>query len=316
VRVCFASLELNRGCVDACRNAAAVLGGIWAAIPDDGALPAALLDAELAIVSSWHPRYEALLDRDLPVVPRWHSPLLQSELGEEGRKLARLVTLLDDGAIPALAVSDPALATLLARDGVIAFPEVLDLREYAGIAARRLHGTNVSLFGAAHPRKNLFVQAAAFEQVRRARGGDDWTLHLNAQSFLQPGALEWLDAARIPFVDHGRPERAEYFALVAAMDAGLCASLSEGYCYVAADHVALGVPVVASPTVACLFHGEEPSRLRPDDVGEVAAALAHALSKRTELALRQRETLIARAEENAALARTALAQLLSRTRRR
>jgi glycosyltransferase involved in cell wall biosynthesis len=311
--VCFATYEGFDGCVQSCRNAAAVLGGTWALIPPDGEPPAAALDAELLVLSSWHERYEPILaQRDRPVVPRWHSTVLQSELCHEPWKMARILDLLDQGAVPGVAVSDPELRSALGRDGVVFVPEVLAESDYQGVAPARLRGVHVSLFGAAHGRKNILVQSAAFDRARRAAGAPGWTLHLNGQAFEDRGYERWLEVARIPYVDHGWLDRAAYLSLVAAMDAGLCATLSESYCYVAADHVALGVPIVASPTIACL--GDGPVRVRPDRVEDVADALSAALSSRSEIVAEQRRSLVAQARTNAGIARSALSAIEARAR--
>jgi glycosyltransferase involved in cell wall biosynthesis len=313
MRICFASAEGFDGCVTACRNSAAVLGGTWAASSPLGQAPE-VLAADLLILSSWHESYEALLaGRRAPTVLRWHSTVLQTEQGQEAAKIARVVQLLDRGAIAALAVDDPEFELVLGRDAVVYLPDVLDAGEYAGAAPVRLAGVNVSLFGADHWRKNLFVQSAAFNlaRVREARG-TPWTLHLAGQTDRDNGYAEWLQAARIPYVDHSWLNRREYLALAAAMDAGLCATLCESFGYAAADHVALGVPVVASPAIACL--GDEVARCRPDSVEAVAAALSSALADRSTVAARQRQSLACRARRNAEHARIGLAELVSRAR--
>ena len=94
------------------------------------------------------------------------------------------------------------------------------------------------------------------------------------------------------------------------MDVGLCATLSESYCYVSADHVALGVPVVASPAIACL--GDVEARVVPDDVGAVARGLLQTLEDRAGMARRQRQGLNEQARLNAERARAALHQIMTR----
>jgi hypothetical protein len=309
--VCFASDEGFAGCIYSCQNAARVLGGGWAIIPREGDPPPAVLDADLLFLSSWHPSYEALLARRHgPVVPRWHSPVLQAELGDEQAKVARIVELLDRGLVQAIAVSDPELVPALDREGVVFFPEVLDQSEYGRVNPAPLRGVHVSLFGSADRRKNLLGQSAAFQQARRHAGSAPWTLHLNGQSYDDPRYEAWLATARVPYVDHGWMERAEYLSLVAAMDAGLCASVSESYCYVAADHVTLGVPIVASPAITCL--GAAGPRARPERVGEIADQLGRALSARSQLAAEQRAGLVAQARSNAEAAQSALGAIESR----
>jgi glycosyltransferase involved in cell wall biosynthesis len=311
--VCFASLEGFDGCLTACRNAAAVLGATWATISRRDAPPPSVLECDLLVLSSWHARYEPILEgRYGPTAARWHSTVLQSELCEEAPKVARVVELADRGSLTALVVSDPEFVGVLARDSVVFMPEVLADGEYRRVTPARLASVNVSLFGAGHPRKNLFVQSAAFERARRAQGAAPWTLHLNGATIDDSRYDEWLRAARIPFVDHGWLERSDYLSLVAAMDAGLAATLCEGYCYVAADHVALGVPIVASPDIRCL--GGDFAGTRPDRVHDVAASLSFTLANRQAVALPQRQGLEKQARVNAAIARRALFELLERSR--
>lgn len=309
--ICFAAMEEFAGCIASCRHAAAVLGGVSAVIPREGALPAAVLQCDLLVLSSWDERYEEILDvRRGPIVPRFHAMIMETELVNEATKLARLVSLLDQGRIPALAVSDPAYLPLLRRNGVVFLPDVLDEREYRGVVPAPLLGVNVSLFGAAHLRKNILAQAAAFDRARRGTGAVRWTLHLNGQTVRHESYRLWLAATGIPFVDHGRLDRARYLALVAGMDAGLCASICESYCYVAADHVALDVPVVASPGIRCL--GEHGPRVAPNDLEALSAALAVAVRDRTIAAAAQRLGLLDHARRNRTAALAALGEIRAR----
>jgi hypothetical protein len=280
-----------------------VLGGTWAELDRKAPPPGSLLEADLLVLSSWDESYDRILElRASPTVLRWHSPVLQSELGQEAWKVTRVLELLDAGAVSALAVNDPSFVGVFARDGVVHLPDVLDTSEYDEVAPAVLGGVNVSLFGAGHWRKNVFVQSAAFEQARDGA----WTLHLNGQTANEAYA-DWLSAARVRYVDHGFLERGSYLSLVAAMDAGLCASLSESYCYVAADHVALGVPVITSPAISCLDGGTLEAAW-PADVDVVASRLAAACESPGELAAQQ-SSLFERARRNADVARAGLAAI-------
>ena len=94
-------------------------------------------------------------------------------------------------------------------------------------------------------------------------------------------------------------------ALIAGCDAGLAATLSESYGYLAAEHPQFGVPVVTSPAVRCADAGE----LVVADPGDVAA-LADALRRASgaDVTAAQR-SLQERAAANVAIARAALAGL-------
>ena len=111
----------------------------------------------------------------------------------------------------------------------------------------------------------------------------------------------------IDWRDHGRLARDDYLRLLASMNAGLAATLSESYGYVAAEHVLAGVPVVTAPGVACLPADE----LRVADPGD-PRALAHALIAAAGGGAGggQREALLARAGENEAVARAGLERIL------
>lgn len=303
-------MERFTGCVAACRSAAAVFGATWAAIPSQGPLPPEVFDAGLLVLSSWHRRYEAILDaRTGPVVPRCHGMVMETDLVGEGAKVARMVALLDAGRIPALAVSDPQYVAVLGRPHVVVFPDVLAPAEYDGVRPVPLMGVNMSLFGAPHARKNIFVQAAAFDRARHEVGVSRWTLHLNGQTMADEHYALWLETVRIPFVDHGYLERDRYLALVAAMDVGLCASLCESYCWVAVDHVALGVPVVVSAGVPSL--GAWPDRVPTDEVDAIARALTTTLAGRDRILAGQQASLRAQAANYEAQARRGLADLRS-----
>ncbi|HVS14844.1 MAG TPA: hypothetical protein VMV46_13025 [Thermoanaerobaculia bacterium] len=313
IDVCFASSSAFEGCLSSCRNAATVLGGSWTAIPRDGRTAATVFDSNLLVLSSWDDHYETILaQRRAPTVLRWHSAILQTELSHESAKLAAVVGLLEREAIPALAVNDPQLAAVLCRDGVVHLPDVLAESEYQQVAPIGLRGVNVSLFGAPHWRKNLFAQSAGFDRIRRAAERGECTLHLNGQSLADRGYEEWLATTRIPYVDHGPLDRPSYLSLVASMDAGLCASLSESYGYVAADHVALGVPVVISPAVACL--GPAPDGVPPGSVEALAQALSDALTDPAACVRSQRERLTVQARANASVAGAALTEIVQRVR--
>jgi glycosyltransferase involved in cell wall biosynthesis len=270
-----------------------------------------VIEAELLVLSGWTARYDTLLARRRgPTILRWHSALLQTELSDETWKLARIVELLDAGRILAVAANDPAVVLALRRDDVLWFPDVLDRREYAGVEAAALTGTNVSLFSDAHHRKNLLCQSAAFEAARRAAGDADWTLHLNGQSQRLPEFARWLERSGVRFVEHGYLVRGDYLALAAGMDAGLAATLSESYGYVAADHLELGVPVVVSSAVPCADAGEL-SVGNVSDVAELADRLTLALASPDHVEA-GRESLRARARLNLERAEAALTSLRER----
>jgi hypothetical protein len=286
--IAFASFEGFAGCVTSARHAAAVLGGSAHALAPGQPAP----ECDLLVLSSWHRSYEPLLDAAPRIVARWHSPLLQTELSADGWKLERLLELRAAGRIAAIACDDAGAAGAL---DAIHLPNVLAAAP--AVAPLELGGVNVSLLGEPYPRKNAMAQAAAF-----ARAADpDWTLHLAGHERHHA----WLSHLGIRFADHGRLAHDDVLALIAGCDAGLAATLSESYGYLAAEHLQLGTPVITSPAVKCAHTGEL-CVADPGDVAALAGALRQAIGADLAAA---RASLAERAAANAALARHALRQL-------
>lgn len=309
-RACFATSGKFSGCVTSCRHAAAVLGTDWAEL-DGPRVPAAVRPETLLVLSSWSEDYEQLLERhNGPVAARWHSPLLQTELSKEGWKLARILDLLATRRLAAVAVSDRGVAAALARPRLVLLPDVLDRAEFEHVRPAQLDGINVSLFGAAHGRKNVLAQTAAFAIASRtASDGKPWMLHLAGQTRRASGYRRWMELAGIAYIDHGTLPRHEYLALAAAMDASLAATVSESFGYVAAESVALGVPTVVSGAVACA-DGAELEVRDPGDVQDLARALRSAVSD-PQLSAAGRRSLSERAGTNAQQAAAGLNELLA-----
>ncbi len=303
----WASFEGFEGCLASATHSAAVLGGTTEALRPGSGPSGAWRSAGAVVLSSWHSSYEPLLDSGVRTVARWHSPLLQTELSEEGWKLARQLELLDAGRVAAVAVDDPALAAVLDRDGVVALPNVLDPSAVGEPRSAAVEGVAVSLFGEPRARKNLLAQSAAFALAAREASGS-WTLHLAGQTRRRAGYGRWLDLLGVKWTDHGFLPRPDYLALVAAMDACMTATLSESYGYVPAEHVLLGVPVVSGPAVACLPPGEL-TVADPGDATALAAALALAVGQGARAASTQRAALLARAADNEEAARAGLAEI-------
>ena len=290
--IVFASFDGFEGCVTSARHAAAVLGGTAVALREGERPPA----CDLLVLSGWRDSYLDLLDAAPRVVARFHSPLLQAELSEEGPAIERLLDLRADGRLHALAFDDQEAARAL---GGVHLPNVL--ADPPDVRPRALDGVNVTLLGESRPRKNVVVQAAAFAQV----AGADWTLHLTGRSDRYAGWLERLGVSSR--VDHGRLPHDELLALIAGCDAGLAATLSESYGYLAAEHLQLGVPVVTSAAVRCADAGDL-QVADPGSVDAVAAALSRAVG--ADISAAQR-SLRERAAANTAIARAALAALAS-----
>jgi hypothetical protein len=286
--IAFASFAGFAGCVTSARHAAAVLGGSAHPLAPGDEPP----DCDVLVLSSWHESYEPLLDRATRVVARWHSPLLQTELSDDQWKVERLLELRAAGRIAAIACNDAGAARAL---GAVHLPDVL--APAPGVEPRTLEGVNVTLLGEPYARKNVLTQAAAFARV----AGPDWTLHLAGRDRHH----DWLEYLGVRFVDHGRLEHEDVLALIAGADAGLAATLSESYGYLAAEHLQLGTPVVTSPAVKCADTGDL-CVADPGDVDALAGVLRAAIGADLTSASR---SLAERAAANEAIARAALAQL-------
>jgi glycosyltransferase involved in cell wall biosynthesis len=283
--IAFASFEGFAGCVTSARHAAAVLGGAAHALaPGDPPPP-----CDLLVLSSWHESYEPLLDATPRVVARWHSPLLQTELSAEQWKVERLLELRAAGRIAAIACDDAGTAHAL---GAVHLPNVL--APVAPVEARALDGINVTLLGEPYPRKNVLTQAAAFARAAQP----DWTLHLAGHERHR----EWLERLGLRFVVHGRLRHDDVLALIAGADAGLAATVSESYGYLAAEHLQLGTPVITSPAVKCADTGSL-CVADPGDVDALAQALQSAIGADLTAA---RRSLAERAAQNERVARAGL----------
>jgi glycosyltransferase involved in cell wall biosynthesis len=109
----------------------------------------------------------------------------------------------------------------------------------------------------------------------------------------------------VRFVVHGRLHHDDVLALIAGADAGLAATVSESYGYLAAEHLQLGTPVVTGPAVKCADTGSL-CVADPGDVEAIAQALRNAVGADVTSA---RRSLRERAAANEASARAALAEL-------
>jgi len=308
--VCFASLDRFHGGLAAARGLAGNLGASWAVIPHDGAAPPMATEADVLVVSSWCPRYEALFTECRGVVvPYWRSTALDAAGSGAPGELDAVMAHLGRGDVAAVAVEDEHLATVLARPGVVHLPPLPP--RLAPIAQpEQLTGVNVSLFGTGVAEQNLWAQVTAFGLLRRRTALAQFTLHLNGQTERHPWLSQWLGTLGAAYVDHGWLDRPRYHALVAGMDAGLCASLGRGYGYVAADHIGLGVPVVVSPGVTCL--GGEAPRTQPDDIEAISRALSDCVADRLATARAQRTAFEHRARGNLTGAMRARHDILAR----
>jgi glycosyltransferase involved in cell wall biosynthesis len=113
---------------------------------------------------------------------------------------------------------------------------------------------NVCCFGAIRPLKNNLLQAVAAIRYadeigvkmnfhvnggRNEQGGDNAMKNLKALFYATPHTL----------VTHPWASHDEFLSILRGMNLSLCVSLSETFCIVAADSIALGVPTVVSSEI-------------------------------------------------------------------
>jgi hypothetical protein len=117
------------------------------------------------------------------------------------------------------------------------------------------HILNVGCFGAIRPMKNQLMQALA--AIRYAELHDKFLVfHINASRVEQNGepVLENIRALfkytpNTFLVEHSWLNQKNFHDLLQTMDLNMCVSLSETFCIVAAESVALNVPLVCSEEV-------------------------------------------------------------------
>lgn len=115
---------------------------------------------------------------------------------------------------------------------------------------------HIGCFGAIRPLKNQLIQAMAAIRYADLQGKQLY-FHINASRV--EGGAEVLKNIRALFyqtghnlVEHEWMNHEHFRETLAEMDISLCVSLSESFCLVAAESVALGVPLVASHAIRWL----------------------------------------------------------------
>lgn len=139
-------------------------------------------------------------------------------------------------------------------------------------------GLDVGCFGAIRPMKNQLQQALA---AMRYAGPCNYQIrfHINGNRVEQgDNVLRNLRAAfrgsRHSLIEHAWVDHKDFIDLVGAMDINLCVSLSESFCIVAADSVALGIPTVGSPEIDWMVRK---SKADPTDAVSIVNAMYDAL---------------------------------------
>lgn len=157
-----------------------------------------------------------------------------------------------------------------AKDWVDWFRLTLDPHVVKRIQLEHKDGVvlNVACFGSIRPLKNNLIQAVG---ALRYADSEGVILHFHINGERTEGGDNVLKNLRALFVntkhaliEHPWMEHGPFLRVLSWMDVSLCVSLSETFCIVAADSIAVGVPTVVSSEVnwASVFAMADPTNSR------------------------------------------------------
>jgi len=207
---------------------------------------------DIVLFGGWSPVYAHIMhelrNTGIRFGVYWTSSGGQTDMSEEMPKLAHI---LRDPGIDHLVFSSPGLAEGLQAAGrqVWNLPVTLTIPESLPDAPsgsrREDRALAISLFcpPAEYRRKNILNCLLALSETV-----GQFKLYVNGLSEY-PAYRTMLDELQVVYQDLGWMERATYEDFLWSLDLGLQVSFAESYDYVAAEHIARGVPVVASPMV-------------------------------------------------------------------
>ena len=275
----------------------------------------------LLIFGGWSPVYarllEALRDEPIGLAVYWTSSPGQTDMSREVEKLA---AVLAERRIDYLLFCSPAFAEALAEGGRAHYlPPTLEVPAPGRRMPSEPGGAlTITLFCAApeYRRKNVMNCLLALAGLR-----GEYRLLLNGLS-LDPDYRAFLDPLGLRYEERGWMERREYEATVATAGLGLQVSFAESYCYVAAEHLIEGVPVIGSPMVPVFERLSPEVRRRlvvaaPEHPLEIRQKVQFFLDRpaaRAEIGERARAELAAASSRDAQAARSLLAALIGRGR--
>ena len=207
--------------------------------------------AEDAVMfGAWHPNYSIAIRRCKAKRKylHWASPLLQTELaGVEVEYLSTIFKLLDRKILNGLWVIDMGIYDTCQHlgDNIYYAPAPFDpkhLRSYCKSVSDR---SEIMFFTVFHNRqKNPLVQFAAAKLAQKER---PFTLYVNG---LTPSQTAFVDMLQLKYCDLHFLPTVDYFEWLSTAKLGLQVSASEAFSYVAAEILALGVPLIMSPVIA------------------------------------------------------------------
>lgn len=165
-----------------------------------------------------------------------------------------------------------AFAHIVSRGKLVYLPNYFPIEEQRSKPERSKHCLNVASFGAIRPLKNQLIQALAAIQYADETGQ---ALHFHINSTRVEGGSEVLKNLRAIFrhskhhlIEHIWHDHRAFQAVLERMDVSMCVSLSETFCIVAADSVALGVPLVCSSEVPWASKGSIVNATDAKDIAE------------------------------------------------
>jgi glycosyltransferase involved in cell wall biosynthesis len=256
------------------------------------------------IFGSWNPVYERFM-RSLSCrfAVYWTSSPGQVEISEEAETLARL---LQDKRVGArLFLSEPLAAGLAGQH----LPATLAQTTPMPRVSESPPGLSLFCSPSEYRRKNVLNVLLGLAEVRQP-----YRLHVNGMGShpLYCGLLEG-----IAHVDHGWMTSEQYRSVMAGIDLGLQVSFSESFSYVVAEHIAQGVPVVASPMVPVV--GRMSAGIRqdlvvdepdsPQAIGQAVARLLADPARRMRVGRQAREELLRQNQIDIQVARQTLEHL-------
>lgn len=190
------------------------------------------------------------------------------------------------------------------------FPYTIDIRQFSDVEPQDLVGTNVDIFCAVRPGKNVLNQILAFK-LSKVSGN----LHIN---FKNPQVYQFIKEIGVSTIEHEWLEQSEYYSLIGGMTVSLQTTFTESFSYAVAERMCLAVPVLTSFDIYLI--AEDPFLSKhlcirtldtPSEIGRHIRMIAEDKKLRSELANSCRKRIIKIAEENNKTAEQCLNDIVS-----
>lgn len=233
-----------------------------------------LPDVDTYILGAWSPTYTSILPvlKGRTVGVCWTSTEMETALNAPVEH-EYLRQVLKDPAISFIWFGDPKLAAKHSDKGFyLPYPIQYQEQEQAE------KGDYITLFCPDKPTKNIDNQLKAVAAFQMA-GNERIALHTNLGCLRN---LDYLNVVRQPWLP-----ASEYHQLLAGARANLACSLSETFCYQAAEAVLLGTPCVLSSEIPWARRGT----VAPSDVVGMVDMLERCLAWPKRVVQNQRTDL-------------------------